>query len=118
MMHMFFGGVIVFAALVGLAYLIWVEAKRETGGLKGFGQVIAIALAFIALVLFLYGGIYGGLMSKGSWRCPMMSGQGDMMMHQGGGMGGQGGMMRHHGGGMGGMSGSATKQTSPERSEQ
>ena len=50
--------------LLGFAYIIWVLASKETGGVKTTGQVIAIAIAVLTLVILISAGVYGPRMSR------------------------------------------------------
>ena len=52
--------------LLGFAYIVWVLSSKETGTTKSVGQLIAALIALIALVLLLYGTVYGGVMGKGA----------------------------------------------------
>jgi len=69
--------------LLGFAYIIWILATKETGAVKNTGQVIAIIIAVLALIILLYGSIYGGMMGKGlcGGRGYKKTGSG-MMMHK------------------------------------
>jgi len=68
MMGGYFGGIFIFwsllaiALLFGFAYIIWVLASKETGGIKLAGQIISVAIAVLVVILVLYGLIYGGRM--------------------------------------------------------
>ena len=44
--------------LLGYAYIVWVLAAKEGGTIKTIGQAIAIIIAVLALIFFIYGGIY------------------------------------------------------------
>lgn len=70
--------------LLGFAYIVFVMANKESGWIKTTGQVIAVVITVMAVIIFLYSGIYGGLMGRGGK-------MGGCMMMQGGGM--NGGMM-------------------------
>ncbi len=50
--------------LFGFAYIIWVLAVREASALKLVGQLIAAVIAVIALLILVYGSIYGGRMNN------------------------------------------------------
>ena len=58
--------------LLGFAYILWVLASKETGGAKTTGQVIAIAIAVLTLVILISAGVYGPRMG----RMGMMGGAG------------------------------------------
>lgn len=62
--------------LLGFAFILWVVAKKETPLLKWTGQIIAIIIAVIAVVMFLYGSTCG----LGKGMCPMM--KKPMLMHK------------------------------------
>ena len=49
------------ALVLGFAYIIWVLASKESGNVKTAGQALAIAVAVLVAIMFLYGGIYGVL---------------------------------------------------------
>lgn len=58
--------------LLGFAYIVWVLASKETGGVKTAGQVIAIAIAVLTLIILLSALVYG----PGMGRMGMMGGAG------------------------------------------
>lgn len=62
---MFWGSFLGALLLLGFAYVIWVMAEKEKGGIKTIGQVIAVIIAVLAAVMLLYGGVYGGMMGRG-----------------------------------------------------
>jgi len=67
MMHgagMIFGVLLSTVLLLGFAYIVWIMSNKESGNIKVIGQGIAIVLAVLALIMFLYG-IYGGVMGRG-----------------------------------------------------
>ena len=64
--------------LLGFAYIIWILASKEAGSTKLVGQIIAVVIAVMVLILFTYGGIYGRNMSN--------CGQNGMMPMMGKGM--------------------------------
>ena len=51
---MIYGSLILSLLLLGFAYIVYVLANKESGGIKTTGQVIAIIIAVIALLVFLY----------------------------------------------------------------
>jgi len=57
---------------IGFVYLIWVVSSKETGVVKLVGQVTAIVVLTLAVVLFIYGWSAGGRMGKS---CRMMGGE-------------------------------------------
>ncbi|MFH1683924.1 MAG: hypothetical protein ABIA67_03475 [Candidatus Margulisiibacteriota bacterium] len=63
---MIWGSLLAIVLLLGFAYIIWVLAAREKGGVKIVGQVIAIMIVVLAAVILLYGTIYGGMVGRGS----------------------------------------------------
>lgn len=73
--------------LLGFAYIIWILAGKETGGLKLTGQIIAVIITVITIILFIYCIVISSSISRGMFPC----GKGSMM--QAPGMG-QGGMMK------------------------
>jgi len=83
---MLYGLLLGVLSLLGFAYIIWVLAAKESGGIKLTGQIIAGAIAVLAIIMFLYG-TYGGI--RGGGVCGMGMGMGPGMM---GGMKGQGEM--------------------------
>jgi len=62
---MIYGSILLAAILAGFAYIVWVNAAKESGGVKSTGQVIAIILAVLAMIVLLYSGVYGGMMGQG-----------------------------------------------------
>lgn len=64
---MVWGSVLAVLLLLGFAYIIWVQASKESGTTKSIGQVIAIIIAVIAVLILLYGTVYGGMMGRGAW---------------------------------------------------
>jgi len=67
--------------LLGFAYLVWVFADKESGGLKLTGQIIAVVIAILAVILFL-GGLYLGVTGRGMYGGPRMMGIGQPGMHR------------------------------------
>jgi hypothetical protein len=57
---MFFGGLLAIFLVLGFSYIVWVLALKEAGWIKTTGIVIACGIAILALLMFLYSGIYGG----------------------------------------------------------
>ena len=55
--------------LFGFAYIVWILANKESGSVKVIGQIIAAVIALIALVILIYGSIFGGSMQRraGYW---------------------------------------------------
>ena len=79
------GGLVLLTFLLfGFAYIIWVLAVREAAALKLIGQLIAAVIAVIALLILVYGSIYGGRMNNMMGRGMMGSGmmQNNMMQNQ------------------------------------
>jgi len=75
-----YGGLVLGVFLLfGFAYIIWVLAAKETGGIKLTGQIIAAVIAVIALLVLVYGSLYGGRMRG----MGMMGGKGCEMMDSG-----------------------------------
>lgn len=69
--------------LLGFAYIVLVSANKEGGALKMTGQVLAVIIALLAIVVFIYGASAGNKMKHrmSGMSCPMMekmSGQGGM----------------------------------------
>jgi len=62
---MIYGSILLSVLLLGFAYIVYVLANKEAGGIKTTGQVIAAVIAVFALWVFLYSGIYGGVMGRG-----------------------------------------------------
>ena len=62
---MLWGLLLMVILLLGFAYIVWVLAAKESGAVKTVGQIIAIIIADLAVLILLYGGIYGGMMGKG-----------------------------------------------------
>jgi len=62
---MFWGSLFIVVLLLGFAFIIWVLADKEKGGIKTFGQVIAAIIAATAVIILLYGTIYGGMLGRG-----------------------------------------------------
>jgi hypothetical protein len=83
---MVWGSVLAVLLLLGFAYIIWVQASKEKGSTKSAGQLIAIIIAVLAVIILLYGTVYGGMMGKGAW-CGGYKNYGPGMMREGGGMG-------------------------------
>ena len=83
---MFWVSLLATLLLLGFAYIVWTLASKETANTKLTGQIISGAIAILAIIFFLYGGIYGGLMGRGMHGYGMM-GPGMMM---GSGMMGKG----------------------------
>lgn len=54
-----------FLMILGFSYIIWILAKKETGYINTTGQVIACALAAVALIIFIVSLTYGGSMMRG-----------------------------------------------------
>jgi hypothetical protein len=76
---MIWGSLLAVVLLLGFAYLIWVQAIKESGGVKGVGQVIAIVIAVLAVIILLYGSVYGGMMGKCGGKGGRMGGMSDRM---------------------------------------
>ncbi|HTY13419.1 MAG TPA: hypothetical protein VMD02_04450 [Candidatus Omnitrophota bacterium] len=53
------------ALLLGYAYIIWILANKESGGWKLTGQILAGVIAVIAVIMFIYCGIYAPMRSRG-----------------------------------------------------
>jgi len=73
--------------LLGFAYIIWVLAEKESGTIKTVGQMIAVIIAVLAVIVLIYGAVgprgSGCMSGMGG-----MTGQGKMMepgkmMHKG-----------------------------------
>ena len=78
---MFWASLLGTLLLLGFAYIIWVLASKETANTKLAGQIIAGAVAVLAIIFFLYGGVWGGLMGRGGMHGmtgPSMMGKGMM----------------------------------------
>ncbi len=77
------GGLVLMTFLLfGFAYIVWVLAAREAGGLKLIGQVIAVVIAVLALLILVYGSVYGGRMHNMMGRGMMGPGMWDKGMMQ------------------------------------
>lgn len=83
---MMFCGLLVVLAALGLAYLLWLKAAKEAGWQKLVGQILAAAIAVVAIIALLHGGM---MCKKMGWKmcgmgkdkgaaCPMMDSKGDM----------------------------------------
>jgi len=75
---MYWGLVLGIFLLLGFAYIIWVLASKEQGGIKIIGQIIAAVIAVLALLILIYGLVYGPGMRKFDGRM----GPGGMMQQQ------------------------------------
>ncbi|MBI5699559.1 hypothetical protein HZC35_04510 [Candidatus Saganbacteria bacterium] len=64
--------------ILGFAHIIWVISIKEAPTTKLIGQILAIAITVLIVVLFLYGGVYGGLMGRGGYGMHGMMGPGMM----------------------------------------
>jgi hypothetical protein len=62
---MFWASLMATLLILGFAHIIWVISIKEAPTTKMIGQILAIAITVLAVVFFLYGGIYGGLMGRG-----------------------------------------------------
>ena len=51
--------------VLGFAYIVWILAKKEAGWINTTGQVIACALAVVAVIIFIVSLTYSGSMMKG-----------------------------------------------------
>jgi len=58
--------------VLGYAYIVWVLANKEAGTMKTVGQVIAVIIALVALVMLFYGTVYGGGLCGGGEAGKMM----------------------------------------------
>ncbi|MFA5113770.1 MAG: hypothetical protein WC529_05710 [Candidatus Margulisiibacteriota bacterium] len=56
----------------GFAYIIWVLAAKENGGMKTAGQVMAVLIALLTIVLLIYGGTWGSKARNRMMRGGMM----------------------------------------------
>ncbi len=52
------------ALLLGYAYIIWILADKAAGGWKLTGQILAGVIAVIAVIMFVYCGVYGPMRMK------------------------------------------------------
>jgi len=69
-------GSLLFACLIlGYALLVWIFAAKESGWVKVTGQTLAVIIAVVVIILFLFGG-YKGMRYKGSMMSGCMMGQG------------------------------------------
>ena len=59
------GSLLIVSVFLGFAYIIWVMAAKEAGGIKTLGQVIAVFIAGLAALILIYCTIYGGVMGQG-----------------------------------------------------
>lgn len=64
---MIWGSLLAVVLLLGFAYIVWVSSEKETGAVKTTGQIIAVVIAVLALIILLYGSIYGGMMGRGNY---------------------------------------------------
>jgi len=62
---MFWASLLGTLLLLGFAYIVWILASKETANTKLTGQIIAGAVTVLAIIFFLYGGVWGGLMGRG-----------------------------------------------------
>jgi hypothetical protein len=69
---MIYGAITGLIFILGFAYVVWVLANKEAGNIKLAGQIIAVLVALIALVV-----LYCGVTGKG--HCGTMGGKGMMM---------------------------------------
>lgn len=76
---MIYGSITAVIFILGFAYVILVLANKESGNMKLAGQVLAVLVALVALVVLYYG-------ATGRGCCPMMGEKGMMqqkMMQRG-----------------------------------
>jgi hypothetical protein len=59
---MYWGLVLGVFLLLGFAYIIWILAAKEEGGIKVSGQIIAAVIAILALLILIYGLAFGSRM--------------------------------------------------------
>jgi hypothetical protein len=64
---MIWGSLLAVLILLGFAYIVWVLAAKEGGGIRAVGQIIAILIGLLALIILVYGTIFSGFMGRG-WR--------------------------------------------------
>jgi len=62
----FWISMLVVIILLGFAYIVLAHANKETGPLKKIGMSLSGVIIFSALLVFIYGVVYCGLMMK-SW---------------------------------------------------
>ena len=48
--------------VLGFGYIVWLKAAKQTGSTKLVGQIIAIVIIVLAVVLCVYGGMKAGKM--------------------------------------------------------
>lgn len=71
------------AIILGFAFIVWTLASKETNGLKTIGQSISVVIAILAVVIFIYGLVYGNQMGRMMGGGMMGEGKlGPQMMHK------------------------------------
>lgn len=68
------GGLLSVLMMLGFSYIIWILALKESGKVKTTGLVIACGIAALAVIIALYGAIWGGQMKRGMMGGGMMMG--------------------------------------------
>ena len=77
-------GSLLFACLIlGYALLLWIFASKENGWVKTTGQVLAVIIAIIVVIMFSYGSLYKGMGNKGYGMSGMNKGMHEGMMGKG-----------------------------------
>ena len=71
MTGMFWASLLILFIVLGFALIVWSVAGKENGAVKTGGQIIAIVIAVLVLILFLYGSISGGKMKGMCGMCAM-----------------------------------------------
>lgn len=62
MTGMYWGLLLTAFLVIGFAYIIWVLASKEAGGIRITGQIIAIVIAVLAVLIL--GGAFSGFMGN------------------------------------------------------
>ncbi len=58
--------------VLGFGYIVWILAAKESGNTKLTGQIIAVVIIVLAIVLCLYGAVKGPRMKHDMWNQEMM----------------------------------------------
>lgn len=64
MMGMAWIGLLWLTGVLGFAYIIWVLATKENNTVKLLGQILAIVIAALAIIIFIYMSMSAGQMRK------------------------------------------------------
>ncbi|MBU0629422.1 MAG: hypothetical protein KKC80_00700 [Candidatus Margulisbacteria bacterium] len=64
---MFLWGLLLIVFILCFSYIVWVSARREHGIIRLSGQILAISLIFLAVVVIFYSSMFGRLFLR-SWK--------------------------------------------------